>query len=153
MTVETSFSVGGYPLAADRHYDRETHLWVESAGANRVRIGFDPLGAETSGDIVAVSFEPVGSRVERGGAFGSLEAAKFVGPLLAPLSGTVMAHNEAVIAAPGKLNLEPMEHWLVELEVAAGDAEMTELIHGEESVRQWFESDLERFRIQGMIAE
>jgi len=153
MTVETSFSVSGYPLAADRHYDRETHLWVESAGANRVRIGFDPLGAETSGDIVAVSFEPVGSRIERGGAFGSLEAAKFVGPLLAPLSGTITAHNDAIVATPGKLNLEPMEHWLVELDPTDAGAEMTELIHGEESVRKWFEADLERFRTQGMIAE
>jgi len=153
MTVDTRFSVGDFALAADRHYDRESHLWVESAGANRVRIGFDPLGAETSGDIVALSFEPLGSRVERGGAFGSLEAAKFVGPLVAPLSGTITAHNESVVAQPGRLNLEPMEHWLIELDLADGGAEMTELVHGEDEVRKWFETDLERFRSQGMIAE
>ena len=163
MTLETLFNVGGYPLAADRHYHRDTHLWIEPLGGNRVRIGFDPLGAETSGDIVALSFEPVGSRVERGGAFGSLEAAKFVGPLTAPLSGTITAHNEAVVAQPGRLNLEPMEHWLIELTLADhegtdqgradGEAEMNDLIHGEDAVRQWFEADLERFRSQGMIAE
>ena len=80
-------AVNGYRLAADRYYDRETHLWVDIGASAAVRCGFDPLGSETSGDIVAVSFEPVGARVERGEAFGSLEAAKFVGPMIAPLSG------------------------------------------------------------------
>ena len=150
---QAPIEVGGYQLAAGRHYDRETHLWAEISDTGAVRCGFDPLGSETSGDVVAVSFEPVGTRVERGEAFGSLEAAKFVGPLIAPLSGTVRAHNDAVIVRPGLLNQEPMTHWLIEIEPDRIDGELPLLVHDAAEVRAWFEGEVERFQQQGMVAQ
>ncbi len=143
--------VNGYRLATDRHYDRETHLWVETSAAG-ARCGFDPLGSETSGDVVAISFEPVGTKIERGQAFGSLEAAKFVGPLIAPLSGTIRTHNEAVIARPGLLNQDPMTHWLIEFEPDRIEDELPSLLHDSEDVRVWFEHEVERFKQEGMVA-
>ena len=145
-------AVSGYRLAAGRYYDRETHLWAEVLESRSVRCGFDPLGCETSGDVVAVSFEPAGTRVERGRAFGSLEAAKFVGPLIAPLSGTIQTHNEAVLAHPGILNQDPLSHWLVEIEPERLDDELPLLLHDSADVREWFEREVERFRQQGMVA-
>ena len=107
VTTEVLFRVGSYTLAADRYYDQETHLWVDLVSETRCRCGFDPLGAETCGDIVAVSFEAVGSVIARGEGFGNLEAAKFVGPLLAPLSGRVLEVNDAVLRTPSLLNESP----------------------------------------------
>ena len=153
MTTPAPIAVNGYRLASGRHYDRETHLWVETRAEGAARCGFDPLGSETSGDVVAVSFEPAGTRVERGQAFGSLEAAKFVGPLIAPLSGRVRAHNPAVVARPGLLNQDPQAHWLVEIEPDRLDDELPQLVHDEEEVRAWFEAEIERFKQQGMVAE
>ncbi len=153
MSSPTSVAVNGYRLAAGRHYDRETHLWVEALGAGAARCGFDPLGSETSGDIVAVSFDPTGTRIERGGAFGSLEAAKFVGPLIAPLSGTIRGHNREVIARPGLLNQDPLAHWLVEIEPDRLDDELPLLVHDSGELRAWFESEIERFRQEGMVVE
>ena len=148
-----TIEVNGYRLAAGRHYDRETHLWAEVLDSGPVRCGFDPLGSETSGDVVAVSFEPAGTKVGRGEAFGSLEAAKFVGPLIAPLSGTIRAHNEAVIARPGLLNQDPLTHWLIEIEPDRVEDELPSLLHDAEDVRAWFEREVERFQRQGMVAE
>ncbi len=153
MSTPTLIAVNGYQLAAGRHYDRETHLWAETMDSAAARFGFDPLGSETSGDIVAVSFEPVGSRVERGGAFGSLEAAKFVGPLIAPLSGRVRAHNQAVIARPGLVNQDPQAHWLIEIEPDRLEDELPLLLHDPGDVRAWFEGEIERFKERGMVAE
>jgi hypothetical protein len=49
---ESWFEVDGYRLRADRYYDAERHLWVElRPGTLLARVGFDPLGRETSGDI------------------------------------------------------------------------------------------------------
>ncbi len=146
-------AVNGYRLAAGRHYDRETHLWVEVQAEGAARCGFDALGSETSGDIVAMSFEPVGAKVERGEAFGSLEAAKFVGPLIAPLSGTIRAHNPEVIARPGLLNQDPLAHWLVEIEPDRLDDELPLLVHDSGELRAWFEREIERFRQEGMVVE
>ncbi len=156
MMTPTLIEIGGYRLAAGRHYDRETHLWVEKGdaaeGTGAARCGFDPLGSETSGDVVAVSFEPAGKRIERGEAFGSLEAAKFVGPLIAPLSGTIRAHNEAVLFRPGLINQDPLESWLVEIEPDRLEDELPLLLHDAGEVRAWFEGEVERFQQQGMVA-
>ncbi len=144
-------AVNGYRLAAGRHYDRETHLWVETSAAGAARCGFDPLGSETSGDVVALSFEPIGKKVERGEAFGSLEAAKFVGPLIAPLSGTIARHNQAVIARPGLLNQDPLAHWLIEIEPDRLEDELPLLLHDPADVSAWFEREIERFKQEGMV--
>lgn len=159
MTAPNLYAVGPYALAEDLYYDPATHLWVappaaDAAGDGAVaRCGFDPLGSETSGDVVAVSFAPVGTRVDRGGAFGSLEAAKFVGPLLAPVSGIVRAHNDAVAARPALLNADPLRHWLIEIELADPEGELPLLLHGREAVASWFAAEVSRFEQRGMIAE
>jgi glycine cleavage system H protein len=150
---ETWFDVEGYRLYTDRFYDPELHLWVElPARAGPARIGFDPLGRETRGDVVEISLIEPGSTVQRGQPFGSLEAAKFVGPLEAPLSGTVAAVNPDVIASPGRLNQGSDETWLIEIE-PADRAELEQLLQGEERVRPWFAAEVERYRRQGAVAE
>lgn len=134
---------------SDAWYDEATHIWVEPALG---RCGLDPLGSETSGDVVALSFAAEGTRVARGEAFGSLEAAKFVGPLLAPVSGIVRSHNDAVLRNPGLVNRDPMAAWLIEIELS-DPRELEQLLHGEERVRNWLDRETERFRKKGMVAQ
>jgi glycine cleavage system H protein len=150
---ETWFEVGGYRLRADRYYDAERHLWVElQPGSRLVRVGFDPLGRETSGDIVEVSLREVGEHVNRGDPFGNVEAAKFVGPLQAPVSGVVRGRNAQVLSRPGVLNEDPNEAWLVELD-PADSSELSQLLTGEDQLRAWFAAEIERFKQQGAVAE
>lgn len=152
MATEHAFTVDGYALAADRRYDPDRHLWVQLVDVAVARIGFDPLGRETSGDIVALSLREPGTRVDRGHELGSVEAAKFVGPLESPLTGTVLDRNERVLASPGVLNDDPLGHWLVELAVEEPD-ELDGLLEGEDEVAPWFAAEVARFRAQGAIAE
>ncbi len=140
-----------FRVRGDLYYDQATHLWLDPPVGGRARCGLDPIGAETSGDVVALSFVPEGTRVARGEAFGSLEAAKFVGPLLAPVSGIVTAHHAAVLAGPGLVNRDPFAAWLVEIELA-DPAEVAALLSGEPEVRAWFEREIERYRRKGMLA-
>jgi len=142
-----------YELPTDRSYEPETHLWVRVESDDRVRCGFDPLGAETCGDLVALSIEPVGSVVERGKAFGSLEAAKFVGPMLAPVAGRITAHNERVLADPSLVNEEPLTEWLVEIEPADPASALDGLISDPDVLSEWIKDEVEKFKRQGMIAE
>ncbi len=152
MIDAIKIQIDKYELEPDRLYDRETHLWMAEAENGRYRCGFDPLGAETSGDIVAIAFEPIGQEVAKGGGFGSLEAAKFVGPLLLPVAGKVVAHNEQVLADPGCIHKSPFEHWLVEIDLA-DEASLDELLSDSEELRSWFAAEIESYRSQGALAE
>lgn len=152
MGIQHMFQVDRYTLGADRRYDPDRHLWVLLVEPDRARVGYDPLGRETAGDIVALSLAEPGTRVARGGELGTVEAAKFVGPLTSPLTGTVLACNEMVLFSPGLLNDDPLEHWLVEIAIE-DPAELDELLEGETAVAAWFAAEVERFRAQGAIAE
>jgi glycine cleavage system H protein len=138
-------------VRGDLYHDVETHSWVEPLEGGRVRLGLDPVEAESTGDIVALSFLPEGTRVARGEALGTLEAAKFVGPLLAPVSGVVRGHNRAVLESPGMVNRDPYGAWLVELELEDA-TQLDGMLRGEAEVGAWLERELERHRRNGAIA-
>jgi glycine cleavage system H protein len=152
MESEPFVEVAGYRLPVGRYYEAATHLWAQRLGYRQVRLGFDPLGREASGDIVQLSFAPVGTRLKRGEAFGNVEAAKLVGPLTSPLSGTVVAHNESLATDPAAVNEDPNAHWLLELELENPE-ELSLLVFGEKRLRAWFADEVDRFRRQGVIAE
>ncbi len=118
-----------------------------------MRVGFDPLGRETSGDIVSLSVVPIGTAVGRGESFGDVEAAKLVGPLLSPVAGTVCAHNAEVLGDPGLVNHNPLEAWLIEVELDAGAADLTDGMFTADALAAWFSAEVKRFRAKGMIAE
>ena len=145
--------VAGFGVALDRAYDGTGHFWVSMVGPDRARIGMDALGVETSGTIAQLAFLPVGEPLKRGEAFGSLEAAKFVGPLTSPLSGTVAAANDAVVADPALVERDPYgAGWLVELDLA-DPGELSELVSGAHPIRVWFEAEVEDYRMKGVLAE
>lgn len=151
--IDQLIEIDGYPLVLDRAYQPDDHLWVQPLEGGRVRIGMDPLGVETSGTLAQLAFEPVGATVARGEPFGSLEAAKFVGPLVAPISGTIAAHNDDALADPSLVERDPFgAGWLVELAPSALEEELGFLLRGD-PVRPWFEGKLADYRLRGVIAE
>ena len=145
--------VAGFGVALDRAYDPSGHFWVSMISDDRARIGMDSLGIETSGTIAQLAFLPLGEQLKRGEAFGSLEAAKFVGPLTSPLSGEVVATNDAVVGDPALLERDPYgEGWLIELALAE-PSELGELISGADAVPAWFAAEVEDYRLKGVLAE
>lgn len=152
MAAPTFVEVRGYRVAVDRRYDADTHMWVKPTNGRVVRIGLDPLGVETSGTLAQLSFVEAGEELARGRAFGQLEAAKFVGPLVSPLSGTVSGVNDAVMAHPGRAELDPYgAGWLIELVPSRADDEFPLLLHGAEQVTEWFAHKVDEYRLRGVI--
>lgn len=146
-------TVRGYRLCLDRAYEPDTHMWVQMLDPTRVRVGLDPLGVETSGTLAQLSLGAQGDEVRLGAPFGSLEAEKFVGPLVAPLSGTIVAVNEAAVADPGLVERDPFgDGWLMELSPSAFDVESAGLLSGS-AVVAWFEAEVDHYRIEGVLAE
>jgi glycine cleavage system H protein len=146
--------VHGFPLALDRLYQADTHMWVQPTEPGHARIGMDPLGIETSGTLAQLSFLPIGTELAAGRPFGQLEAAKFVGPLVSPVSGTLIAVNEAALADPGLAERDPFRGgWLIEAELSDPDGELPALLSEPDEINRWFAAKVEDYRLKGVIAE
>jgi glycine cleavage system H protein len=146
--------VSGFPLALDRRYQAETHMWVLDTGPGRVRIGMDPLGIETSGTLAQLSLLPTGTELTAGRPFGQLEAAKFVGPLLSPVSGAMLAVNEAVAGDPGLAERDPYgAGWLIEASVSETAGELSGLLAEPAEITAWFAARIAHYRLNGLLAQ
>ncbi|HET6953036.1 MAG TPA: hypothetical protein VFI47_21830 [Acidimicrobiales bacterium] len=143
--------IEGYRVAIDRAYHPHTHVWVERL-AGTVRLGLDPLGLETMGTLAQLALAAVGTVVERGDAVGTLEAETFVGPLESPLSGSVVAVNDAAADEPRSVHDDPFAAWLVELAPADLDAEASALVAGDD-IGPWFAAKVADYRLKGVLAE
>jgi glycine cleavage system H protein len=99
----------------DRKYTRE-HEWVKFDGNVGV-VGITHFAQGELGDIVFLDLPRVGTRTERMKPFGSVEAVKTVSDLYAPLTGKVVAVNEALVSSPDLVNKDPYgEGWMVRIE-------------------------------------
>jgi glycine cleavage system H protein len=146
--------VAGFPLALDRRYESDTHMWVLERGPGRVRIGMDSLGIETSGTLAQISFSPTGTELIAGRPFGQVEAAKFVGPLISPVSGAVLAVNDELLIDVGRLERDPyVDGWLIEASLSHADEELARLLTSPDEITAWFTAKAASYRLKGVIAE
>ncbi len=81
----------------------DEHLWVRRDGAHWV-IGVTDHAQDALGEVLYVDLPAVGDRFETGAGFGTIESAKSVNTLFMPVSGEVVAVNEALDATPSLVN-------------------------------------------------
>ncbi|HAP75112.1 MAG TPA: glycine cleavage system protein GcvH [Acidimicrobiaceae bacterium] len=94
------------------------HEWITVDG-NRARIGITDYAQDALGDVVYVQLPSVGATVAAGDSFGEVESTKSVSDVYAPLSGTVVAVNDALNGAPETLNSDPYgDGWICDIELA-----------------------------------
>ena len=153
IAAGTEIVIDGFAFRTDRGYDPTEGTWVATVGTGRYRLGINALAADSYGALAQLVLDAAGSPITRGDAFGSLEAAKFVGPLLSPLTGTVTAVNIAVLADPGLVLASPYDTgWLVEVETAGADPGIDLLVEGD-LARAWFAQAVTEHREKGLVAE
>jgi glycine cleavage system H protein len=111
-------------------YTKE-HEWVEIQG-DTATVGITHHAQHELGDIVYVDLPKIGTRVETGKTFGSVESVKAVSDLYAPVSGEVVEINETLASAPEKLNQNPHGvAWLIKVRLEK-DAEFSNLLSASE---------------------
>lgn len=93
------------------------HEWVALDG-DVATVGITSYAADKLGDVVFVELPALGSSVTAATVVGEIESTKSVGELYAPLSGEVVAVNDAVVDDPGLVNADPFgAGWLVKITV------------------------------------
>ncbi len=98
----------------------DDHEWARE-DAGHFSIGVSDYAQDQLGDIVYVELPEVGTELERGQEFGTVESVKAVSELYMPLTGEVVEVNLALEESPELLNTEPYGNgWIIK--VKAGDS-------------------------------
>lgn len=107
----------------------ESHEWVRTDDGT-VRVGITDFAQDELGDIVFVELPSEGVSVERSSSFGVVESIKAVSDLYAPVSGTIVETNDALLDEPELINDDPFgSGWLVELDT---NDDLSELLTADE---------------------
>ncbi len=103
------------------------HEWVK-VDAGVARVGITAYAQNALGDVVYVSLPAVGDDIEAGSSCGEVESTKSVSDVFAPLTGQVVAVNDALDASPELLNSDPYgAGWMFEIKLADG-ADLSSLL-------------------------
>ncbi|MGH2387046.1 MAG: glycine cleavage system protein GcvH [Chloroflexota bacterium] len=98
-----------------------SHEWVSDD--NPATVGISQFAQDQLGDVVFVELPKVGAEIAAGEIFGSVESVKTVSDLYAPISGRVIAVNDALVNKPELVNSSPYDDgWLIKLEPTADPA-------------------------------
>ena len=103
-----------YP--ADLKYTKD-HEWIRLAG-DTAEVGITDYAQQQLGDVVYVELPEVGRTVTAGESFGSIESVKAVSELFAPMSGEVVAVNEALRNHPESVNSDPHASWMIKVKLS-----------------------------------
>jgi glycine cleavage system H protein len=86
------------------YYDIENQIWYEPLDDGTIRVGMTPIAVALAGDILVFTPKRIGREFEKTRSFATLEGGKWVGSARAAFDGSVLAHNEALIARPALLS-------------------------------------------------
>jgi len=94
----------------------QSHEWARQEDST-VRVGISDFAQDELGDVVFVELPDEGDAVEREAAFGVIESIKAVSDIYAPVAGTVLEVNDALVSEPELVNEDPYgEGWMVDIE-------------------------------------
>ncbi|HVW53300.1 MAG TPA: glycine cleavage system protein GcvH [Trinickia sp.] len=108
-------------VPADLKYTEE-HEWVRTEADGTVTVGITDHAQETLGDIVFLELPAVGKSFTAGDAVGVVESVKAASDIYAPVSGEVVAVNEALVDTPDAVNQDAYASWLFKVKLGAGAA-------------------------------
>jgi glycine cleavage system H protein len=98
-------------------YHRE-HDWARVEG-DEATFGITWYAQDALGEVVFYDPPAVGTNVSADQSYAEVESVKAVSDVIAPLSGEVVAVNEALSDAPERVNHDPYgEGWLVKVKLS-----------------------------------
>ncbi|MGV1049815.1 MAG: glycine cleavage system protein GcvH [Solirubrobacterales bacterium] len=103
----------------DLHY-HDQHDWVRLEGEEHGVFGITWYAQDSLGEVVFYDPPEVGATVQKDSAYTEVESVKAVSDVIAPMSGEIVAVNEALADAPEKINEDPYgEGWLIKVKLSA----------------------------------
>lgn len=105
-----------------------SHEWVRSEGNGVYTVGITEHAQDLLGDMVFVELPDVGDTVAQGDDVAVAESVKAASDIYAPISGDIVAINDALNDSPETVNSAPYaDGWLFQIK-ASDEAEVTGLL-------------------------
>lgn len=96
----------------------ESHEWVRLEG-EIATVGISIFAQEQLGDVVYVELPAVGTAVAKGKNIAVVESVKAASEIYAPVSGTIVETNAAIVDNPALINEDPLAAgWFLKIKVA-----------------------------------
>jgi glycine cleavage system H protein len=106
-----------------------THEWVRIDDDGIATVGISDFAQDALGDVVYVDLPEVGRPVTAGEPFAEVESTKSVNDVYAPLTGTVVAVNDALSDRPELVNADPYgEAWFARIEPSGDGFDLEALL-------------------------
>ncbi len=90
----------------------KTHEWSKLEDENIVRVGITDFAQIELGDLVYIELPEIGKQLQAGSQCAVVESVKTASDLYSPVTGTVVAVNEAILDEPEQVNDAAYETWL-----------------------------------------
>ncbi len=135
--------IKGYEMPDDLYYHEE-HSWARVDGT-KVTVGMTDFFQKEAGDIVFVDLPDLEDEVSQGEVCGKIQSRKWIGNLVAPVSGEIVEINEELEDDTTLINKDPYgKGWILVIEASNLDEELDNLIYGKEKVEQFIESQIKK---------
>ena len=135
--------IEGFNMPDELYYHTE-HSWAKVEGDGKVRVGMSDFFQQQAGNVVYVDLPDEGDEVEQGEVCGKVQTRKWIGKLVAPISGEIIEVNEEVNDDNTIINKDPYgKGWVLVVEASNLDADLANLIHGDK-VPEWIKSEVKR---------
>ena len=105
----------------------ETHEWADQESDGLVWVGISNHAQEALGDVMFFQAPKLGQQVKQGEAIAVIESVKAASDIHAPVSGEIVALNEAVDSSPELVNEKPYGVWLFKIKPTSSDSLASEL--------------------------
>jgi glycine cleavage system H protein len=103
---------------ADLRYAK-SHEWLKLESDGTATLGITAYAQNSLGDITFVQLPKAGTALQAGAPFGVVESVKAASDLYAPVTGSVIAANAALVAKPETVNQDPYgQGWIMKLKLA-----------------------------------
>jgi len=111
-------------IPAELKYSK-SHEWVRRESDGSVTVGITDHAQDLLGDMVFVELPEPGRELQAGQECAVVESVKAASDVYSPVSGEVVAVNEAISDSPELVNKEPYgEGWMMRIKpVAAADVD------------------------------
>ena len=93
---------------------RTSHEWIEP-GKSAAAVGITDHAQAELTDIVFVDLPAIGRQVKAGDPVAVVESVKAASDIYAPVSGTIIARNDAIADTPEAINNAPYDNWLFKI--------------------------------------
>jgi glycine cleavage system H protein len=92
-----------------------SHEWARLESDGTITVGITDHAQEALGDVVFIELPEVGKTLAAGQEAGVVESVKAASDIYAPVSGEVIAVNEALTEAPEQVNADAYTSWFFKL--------------------------------------